>query len=324
MPTIRYANHNLPLDDNQSVLETLLEAGYEIPNACRAGACQSCLMQAVSGKLPELAQLGLKETQKAQGYFLACLCFPDNDLEVRLPEATDAQLSATITEHQPLSADVVRIRLRPEQPLTYQPGQFVTLWRDEKTGRSYSLASVPEIDSDLEFHVKRIPGGHVSAWLYDEAKVGFTLEIQGPAGDCFYTPGEPDRKLLLAGTGTGLAPLYGIARDALQQGHAGEIHLFHGAVTQEGLYLHDTLKNLANKYANLHYHPCVLNGSEEEDSTIQAGAIDELILKQAGNLRDWKVYLCGPEERVQSMRKKCFLAGANMKDIYADAFVGQT
>ena len=65
-----------------------------------------------------------------------------------------------------------------------------------------------------------------------------------PKGNCFYIPDNPEQNLLLIGTGCGLAPLYGIIRDALAQGHRGAIKLYHGSKTVESLYMSKELKVL--------------------------------------------------------------------------------
>jgi len=185
--------------------------------------------------------------------------------------------------------------------------------------RSYSVASVPQQDPFIEFHVARVEGGRMSTWLHEQARPGDTLELMGPAGNCFYVPGDSGQPLLLIGTGTGLAPLYGIVRDALRQGHTGPIHLFSGSVTPQGLYLVDELCALANAHDTVHYYPCVLRG----DGTpgIHEASIDAFALETAGPLKGWKVYLCGNPDIVRTLQRKTFLAGASLNAIYADAFV---
>ena len=71
MAKVTYNGQIVDTDADTSLLEALLAQGCEIPNSCRAGACQSCLMQATKGEIPVQAQAGLKETLKAQGYLLA-------------------------------------------------------------------------------------------------------------------------------------------------------------------------------------------------------------------------------------------------------------
>jgi ferredoxin-NADP reductase len=159
----------------------------------------------------------------------------------------------------------------------------------------------------------------MSTWLCAEARLGDAVRIQGPAGECFYLPGRPEQSLLLAGTGTGLAPLYGIVRDALAQGHTGPLWLFHGAREPQGLYLVEQLRELASRHSNLHYRPSVLEGRLGEG--VHVGPLDALLRAECPKPVGWRAFLCGNPEQVLSLRKKLFLAGLSLKDIHADAFL---
>jgi NAD(P)H-flavin reductase/ferredoxin len=320
MASILYDDEHIQVNEGQTVLSALLDRGHAIPNSCRAGACQSCLMQAVEGDVPSDAQSGLKETLKAQGYFMACRCIPHTSLKVVLPEPDLRRTWATVVEHELLAPDVLRLRLSTDKAFPYRAGQYVTVWGEDNVGRSYSLASVPELDAYLELHVRLIPDGRLSAWLHKRVKVGATLQLQTAVGNCFYLPGEPGQNLLLVGTGTGLSPLIGIARDALRQGHQGDIHLIHGAVRGDGLYLHETLENLAESHANFHYHASVLD-EDSAPASAETGSIEELALRRAPHPQAWRIFLCGAPDMVNTLKKKLFLAGASMGNIYADPFL---
>jgi CDP-4-dehydro-6-deoxyglucose reductase, E3 len=321
MVQLKYKNEVYAVPPGQTVLDTLLEQGHDIPNNCRAGACQSCLMQVTKGNVPEQAQKGLKDSHKAKGYFLACSCIPEEDIDISLPDADQLRVSATVSQIESLSDDVMELKIKTAEPYEYHAGQYVTLWRDEHSGRTYSLASLPSSDDTLNFQIKLIPGGVISSWVHDELQVGDTVSIQGPAGDCFYTPGNAQQNLLLIGTGTGLSPLYGIVRDALDSGHTGDIHLFHGALTPAGLYLHDKLVALEQQYANFHYHPCVLHAEENMPDNIVAGDISKIAHEIVPDPSGWRAFLCGDQGLVNSLRKQIFLAGCSMKDIYSDPFI---
>ena len=321
MARIKFDGQDLEVQTDSSVLSTLLKKGYEIPNSCQAGVCQSCLMQATEGKVPELAQKGLKDSLKAQNYFLACSCHPQEDLSVQLPSAESTQIPAVVTQLEPLGKDIMLLKLKPEKHFEYRAGQHVTLWRDQHIGRSYSLASIPELDDELIFHIKHVANGQFSSWVFKQLAVGDKINIQGPAGDCFYTPGDDKQDILLIGTGTGLAPLYGIVRDALRNGIKGTIHLFHGALDVSGLYLRKELEALAANHENLFYHPGVLNNTGPLPAGVHQGPIDEIALNIVPKPAGRKVFLCGAPELVQQLRKTIFLAGSNMNDIYADAFL---
>jgi NAD(P)H-flavin reductase len=51
-----------------------------------------------------------------------------------------------------LSADVLRLRLTPQRPLRYSAGQHLVLWVGQ-VARPYSLASLPQEERFLEFHL---------------------------------------------------------------------------------------------------------------------------------------------------------------------------
>lgn len=321
MTYIVYENKRIELHEGQTVLSVLLDNGYDIPNNCRAGVCQSCIMQVTEGDVPETAQAGLKDTLKTQGYFMACSCQPDTPLHIIASQDNDLRCSATVIEHKFLNEYILRLRLKTEQAFKYHAGQFISLWMNNKVTRSYSLASVAQLDGFLELHIRRIPNGVVSNWLCDEISVSDTLQIQPATGDCFYIPGASQQKILLAGTGTGLAPLMGITRDALAQGHKGEIHLIHGARHADDLYMNQPLLDMQNKYSQFHYHTNVLH-TETSTSTDNSVTLDQQLLTIAGNeLAECKIYLCGDADLVNNLKRKMFLGGASMKNIYTDPFI---
>ncbi len=315
MSTIRYAGGEYECGPGETVLDCLLRSGVPLSYSCRSGVCQSCLVKGAQGTIPPRAQEGVKDTLRAQGYFLACRCEPDGDLTVT--EGEDQRVAARITSVEDLGADVLRVRLAAAPGFEYYAGQYVTLFREDGLARSYSLASLPA-EPELEMHIRLIPGGAMSEWLRGGAATGASVAIQGPSGNCFYLSGRPEEPLLLAGTGTGLAPLCGIARDALGQGHTGPVWLFHGALEPGGLYLQDELLAMAARHANFHYVRCVLrNGGDD----VETGALDACIFGKLPNLDGWKAYLCGDPAIVNLLRKKVFLAGAASRSIYADAFL---
>lgn len=317
MPTVRYGGFACELYPGESVLDGLLRSGATLAHACKAGSCGSCLLRAVDGIVPASAQTGLKDSWKARGYFLPCVCHPDGDL-VTEAVGSDARVSAKIIALDRLSHDVLRVRLICDAPFEFHAGQYLTLVRDNGLGRSYSIASLPE-EGVIELHVRRVANGLMSGWLYGEAIRGTQVHLQGPSGECFYVAGRHDQPLLLIGTGTGLAPLYGIVRDALKTGHSGPIHLFHGAVRPEGLYLREELQAMAAENPNFIYTPSVLQG--DASTSIEIGPIGALIDRRFPDLEGWRGFVCGDPTIVQAFKKQLFLSGMAMQDIYADAFL---
>jgi NAD(P)H-flavin reductase len=277
------------------------------------------MMVAEEGEPTPASQVGIKETLKAQQHFLICSCVPEADMQVAVPDRAGSAFETTVLSSELLNTDVIRLRLVRPEGYDYLPGQFLNLTNDAGVSRSYSLASVPGLDDFLELQIRHVPEGQVSGWVAEKLQVGDSVTISQAAGECSYLPGREDQPLLLVGTGTGLAPLVGIARDALQQGHGGPIHLYHGSSTAEGLYLVEELKAMDEANPTFHYHPCVSRGTPQQG--MQSGRAVDAALADFAQLSGWRVFLCGREDMVKAMQKKSFLAGASMQDIFADPFV---
>ena len=312
---------SIAVASGQTLLSALTASGNHIPHNCCAGACQSCLMRAVEGTPPAASQEGLKDSLKAQNYFLACICKPESPLTVELAPRQN-RLMAKVVGHRLFNASVLQLRLKPDEPFDYYPGQYITLFNEDEIGRSYSLASVPVLDDFIEVQIHLLNNGVVSRWLHQDVGIGSSISFQGPMGDCFYMPGASEQKLLLAGTGTGLSPLVGIARDALQQGHRGEVHLVHGALCGEGLYLHQPLLQLEEAHQNFYYHASLLHPAPVDASLKKwtKTAVDALCRQLVPKPQGWKIYLAGNPDLVNGLRRTLFLAGASNRDIYADPF----
>jgi ferredoxin-NADP reductase len=326
MPEVKLEAASYPLAEGESVLDCLLRNAQTIPYACKSGVCQACLVKAVNCTPAEKARKGLRQSLQAGGYALACQWVPDANVEVKLPDADEAASAVRIQRIERLSPGVLRLILSAEDEdsiFSSRPGQYLTLINPAGISRSYSIANDFAKDRHFELHVAATSHGVFTHWLFNEAQPGQILHARGPAGDCFYNAeAERNFPLLLVGTGTGLAPLYGIAHDALRQRHKGPITLLHGGSIPERLYCIDELGRLAQEQANFRYQALVLS-APGNDARIHQGDIEQAALAALApdQLAETRVYLCGAPEFVQSLRKKIFLKGVRSAHIFCDAFV---
>ncbi len=318
---VLYDNKSYTVREKETVLDCLLREGQNIPHSCKAGSCQSCLMKMVDGEIPEISQQGLKPTFKQMKLFLSCQCYPKADINVQLPNDSGLSVQAKILEKSLLSSNVLKVRLHLLEDFEYLAGQYITITNNEQVVRCYSIANQTKKDRNIDLHVRLLPDGKMSSWLQDVAQIGDEVKVRGPAGDCFYfANGKIDNPILLIGTGTGLSPLYGILLDALENGHTGDIKLYHGALKEADLYFIGELNKIAAKYSNFTYVPCVLRG--EEGNFYKTGNIEDIVLSALPeDKNNTKVYLCGAPELVNSLKVKVFLAGFSNNNIYSDAFL---
>lgn len=127
MPLLQFQQKYYDCPAGETVLDNLTGQGAAVPFSCRSGACQTCLMRATKGMPPSASQSGLKPTLREQGYFLACMCKAQADMEVALAgedvvPRTPATVVAIATTTLFRSAEE-RFRLTPPGvtgPLTWQ------------------------------------------------------------------------------------------------------------------------------------------------------------------------------------------------------------
>jgi CDP-4-dehydro-6-deoxyglucose reductase, E3 len=310
---LSYDNTQLIVKEGVSVLEILEQAKFNIPYSCRAGVCHSCMMK-TDDAIPAEAQQGLSASQVAQGYFLSCACYPKNDMQVSLKGVLD-MAQGQVVQKKRLNDTVLALFIQVD--FRWFPGQYLTVWKDAIEGRSYSIASRCNLDRVIELHIKRHDQGLLSQWLHDQVGVGDLLHLSQPIGDCFYTDEHADKPLLMACTGTGLAPLYGILLEALEKGHAAPIYIYTAAGEPKDLYYQTELNDLSTQYSNVHHVPVVRRYAEK-------GMVDtdiaDLLKERHPQLHGWKVFLCGSPEMVKKVQRNCFFQGAAINDILVDAF----
>lgn len=298
----------------ETLLDALLRHNIEISSGCRSGICRSCLVRSPGFKKDEW-QRGLSPDEVKKGYFYSCQAKLSEDLDIFLGEGEEDKTSAEVVKVEDLGGENYRIIIRPENAIEYLPGQYLNLYRPDGLFRPYSLASLPG-DETCEFHIRVLEGGEFSSWI-KTVSAGQDLKMGPASGDCVLPEKIDEPRLILIGTGTGLAPLYGLLQEALLKGYNGQIHLYHGSRYQDGLYLDSTLRTLSEQHDSFEYIPC-LSGESKEG--YEKGRVNEVVLAKEKEFKDTMIYLCGHPEMIREMKKRAFLNGANLQKMKSDAF----
>ena len=315
---IQYQNQQYSCRHNETLLEAFHRQGVEVNFSCRKGSCQVCMMRCVSGEIPLDARRGLRPEYQAQGFFLPCSCYPVGNMAVAEIPRQSLFNTGVIYKKEMVSTEICRLLIEPPEQLDYIPGQYFNLRRtSDGLARSYSIVSHPE-DFFLEFHIKKMTNGQMSSWIIDELAVGDAIDIQGPMGSCHY--GQVNSKnmpIVLAGSGTGLAPLIGIAKDALRQEHRGNIYIYHGGRSESDIYLQHEFTELALKHKNLFYVPCV-DGAR--DGHIEPHWVHDVVDSEIGKLFHPFVFLAGSPDFVNSMQPVLKWHGIPADRVFSDVF----
>ncbi len=125
------------------------------------------------------------------------------------PTAPVPWQTGTVTSIWPETPRAKSFRLRLPEWRAHLPGQYYTLRLTAPDGyqaiRSYSIASSPLDEGEIELTVDCLMDGEVSPFIHDVVEVGDELEVRGPLTEYFTWQGSSP--LLLIGGGSGVVPL---------------------------------------------------------------------------------------------------------------------
>ena len=79
--TIRYdgQEYKVMVEPQNTILQTALDQGIDLPYSCQSGLCTACRGKALSGKVKLDEEEGLSQSERAEGYVLTCVGHPLTD-----------------------------------------------------------------------------------------------------------------------------------------------------------------------------------------------------------------------------------------------------
>jgi NAD(P)H-flavin reductase/hemoglobin-like flavoprotein len=205
---------------------------------------------------------------------------------------------AEIMSHELRAPGVAVIRLRPNEPLPYQAGQYVPIQvtRWPRAWRTYSIANAPRPGGLIELHVRAVPGGQLSNTLVYHSVIGDCVVLGAARGSMLLA--DSDRDLLCVAGGTGLAPIKAIIEQALAAPSGDrprKITLFVGAREHFDLYDLEDLLLLEAACPALRVLPVL---SDEPGYNGLAGMLPDIVGGH-GLFENTEAYICGPPAMVR-------------------------
>lgn len=312
----------LSVSAGSNLLDTLLEHQIPISYSCMSGRCGTCRCTVLGGEVsgPNAAE---GRPSPRGDTVLACQSRLFSDCAIEVPEPDEIvvhparKLKAEVLAFEALTHDVRCLRLRTNKPLAFSPGQYAHLQFGNGFVRPYSMAGLPG-DDTLEFHIRLVPDGRLTPWLEANLKEGDRLRVSGPLGVSYLRRKHEGPMVCVAG-GTGFAPMYAVARGALESGMSNPIYFIFGVRSQRDVYGVDQLEALARRYPNFSYR-VTLSDTDDVRAPHRAGLVTDVMREEFSLMEDWRVYVAGPPPMVEAVDTLAVKTGVQPAHVYADAF----
>ncbi|AFL75711.1 CDP-6-deoxy-delta-3,4-glucoseen reductase [Thiocystis violascens] len=312
-------------DPGETLLSAALRQGVGLPYGCRNGQCGSCAAQLLAGSIryPSGQTEGLEG--KPAGTCLTCQAVAESDLRLAVTRIRTAAmievrtLPCRVDRLERLNHDVTRLFLKlPEQQrLPFMAGQYLEFVLSDGRLRAFSIANAPHDDAFIELHVRQVPGGEFTDFVFDGLREKAILRIQGPLGS-FVLREESARPMLLIGGGTGFAPLKGMIEHALHVGIQRSIRLYWGVRSRRDLYLAELPATWSQRHPDFRFTPVL--SEPDPDWSGRTGFVHEAVLADHPDLDRFDVYLSGPPVMVEAGRAAFAARGLGMDQMFSDAF----
>jgi CDP-4-dehydro-6-deoxyglucose reductase len=201
------------------------------------------------------------------------------------------------------------------EAVDFKPGQFITfdLPVAEKRldrWRSYSIASAPEGNNELELCIVRLDGGKGTDYLFNEVSTGAELSFKGPAGMFTLPDSALENDLVFVCTGTGVAPFRSMLIDIRRRGrdHRG-LHLIFGCRKQEDILYREEFEQLQRDLPGFRYSVALSREADLDPANfpfeVASGYVHQLYEKHYGQpAADRQFYLCGWSEMIDEARER--------------------
>ena len=332
--TLKTSGKQFTVTQDETVLEAALRQGIKLPYGCKNGACGSCKGKVLEGQIRhgQHSESALSKIDETAGGILFCCSHPQTDL---LIEAREVQGGGDIairkvpcrvnTIHKP-SEDVaiLRLQLPAAERFQFLAGQYLEFLLKDGQRRAYSIANAPEQEGPLELHIRHLPGGlftdFVFAAVTPALKEKDILRFEGPLGS-FFLREDSQKPIIFVAAGTGFAPIKSIVEQMQAKKIDRPVELYWGGRRPNDLYLNDLCRTWEQTIPNFKYIPVISDGTPEDAWRGRTGFVHQAVIDDHPSLKDFQVYACGAPVMVNAARNdfsaKCHLPE---EEFFADSF----
>lgn len=239
-------------------------------------------------------------------------------LEAAGADEGPAWWAGTVVQRERLTRDLAVVRVQPDYPVPYTPGQYVSVETPQRPRmwRYLTPATAPRDDGLLEFHIRAVDGGWVSRSIVATSQPGDQWRMGPPMGRLRVDRTAKRNVLMIAG-GTGIAPMRAIIEHLAKYGDNPKVQLFYGGRIRSDLYDLDHLQQITATNPWLTVVPVL--EAETTMAAVERGTLADVVTRY-GAWPDHDVLVSGSPPMVRSTVSRMLVAGTALDHITYDPF----
>ena len=222
-------------------------------------------------------------------------------------------ITAVVTSRREVSSELWIVRMRPQEPLPFQAGQYATIGlhaSERMVERPYSIASSPR-DAELEFFIELVREGVLTPQLYNVPVGGQVYLRRSAKGRFLLDRGSGHPNHFMAATVTGVSPFRSMVHDLAAKEAAGEpvresVALVHAASQSQELGYLEELTALARAHAWFRYIPTISRVWLDPGWRGETGRCEDVVRKHLDALgftaADTTAYACGNPNMITNVK----------------------
>lgn len=225
--------------------------------------------------------------------------FPINELASRLhPEKQFLKISK-IVDH---GIDAKSFYFQPDfergtKHLAYfRSGQYISLRfniDNSYVTRPYAICSSPcdAMNDVYMLTIKLVKGGFVTPYIWDNWKVGTSIEASAPSGTLYYQPLRDEKHIIGIAGGSGITPFYSMAKSISEGVEDIDLTILYGSRNHDNILLGEELNELAKKTDKVRLVNIL---SDDKASGYEHGFISAELIKKYRPAQNYSIFICGP------------------------------
>ncbi len=328
--TIKPSNREFDVDPGETVLEAAMRSGITLAYGCRNGACGSCKGKVLEGQVDygDHAAHILPDFEKKLGFALFCRAKPLADLVIEAREIHAAgamqvkKLPCRVQRIERPADDVAALflSLPANERLQFLAGQYIEIILRDGKRRAYSMANSPEEDTQIELHVRSMPGGTFTDYVFNRMKEKDILRFEGPLGT-FFLREDSDKPIIFVASGTGFAPVKSMLLHAFRTGVQRQMVLYWGGRRPKDIYMAALCQQWQAEHDNFSFIPVVSDALPEDNWQGRTGFVHRAVMQDFPDMSGYQVYACGAPIVVESAHAD-FTSQCRLPDeeFFSDAF----